>query len=128
MARSTLLATGALVAALAGGILAGSGSPTSGTSAKSATVRTAAAGPSHAASPAGASRGGTHGLQGGMPINDGALAASTSSTTSRTSATASTTSAARTHSLAVGFTALATAAGLCVYSLMRRLRSHKRAG
>jgi hypothetical protein len=63
-----------------------------------------------------------------MRINDGALAASTASTTSRMPATASTSSAARTHSLAVGFAALGTGAGLCVYSLMRRLRLHKRAG
>lgn len=127
MARSTLLATGALVAALLSAILAGSGAPTSATSAKSAAVRTGS-GTSLTASPAGESRGAAPSLQGGMRVNDGALAASTTSAASRTSATASTASAARTHSLAVGFTALATAAGLCVYSLLRRLRSHKRAG
>jgi len=124
VARSTLLATGALVAALLSAILAGTSAPTSATS---ATMRSGS-GPSLTASPAGVSRGGTSSLQGGRRIDDGALAASTASTTSRTSTTASTTSAARTHSLAVGFAALATAAGLFVYSLMRRLRSHKRAG
>ncbi len=127
MARSTLLASSALVAALLSAILVGSGAP------KSATAGPGS-GPSIAASPAGVSRGGPSSLQGGMRAEGGALVASTVSarstglTASRTSPTASTASAARTHSLAVGFAAMATMAGLCVYSLLRRLRSHKRAG